>query len=160
MFKAGWDDCPEEWHQPDIAARFGVVCSVRDITNKALDQGRGDKALCSSLEAQASLQTDSKGASNILKGHLCPDKASNEFALSDLLLVSQVAVDMGGEEVTGYEAEGQVALPGGEGCRVRAVVRHSTLCKCPRCWKYASSSQEQLCERCTKVTACTQNSSL
>lgn len=162
VFKAGWEDCPVEWHQPSIAAEFGVIRSVRDITNKALDQARSDKVLRSSLEAQASLRTDSSDVSSVLTKHLCPNEASNEFALSDLLLVSHIGVEdyqVGGERV-GYSAEDRLMLPkGGEG-RVLAVVGRSTLCKCPRCWKYTSSSQDQLCDRCFKVVMCTQNSSM
>ncbi|KAL5484444.1 hypothetical protein EMCRGX_G020949 [Ephydatia muelleri] len=93
VFKAGWEDCPVEWHQPSIAAEFGVIRSVRDITNKALDQARSDKVLRSSLEAQASLRTDSSDVSSVLTKHLCPNEASNEFALSDLLLVSHIGVE-------------------------------------------------------------------
>ena len=156
VFKARWDDCPGEWHRPDIAEELGLIRSVRDITNKALDLARSDKVLRSSLEARALLQTTSKDVSSTLRTHLRHDEATNEFALSDLLLVSQVGVDgVGGDcgEVDGYSAEGQLALVGGEGVGVRAVVRHSTLCKCPRCWKYTSGSQEQLCDRCAKVVS-------
>ena len=80
MFKCDWPECPSEWEQPELAAEFETLRSVRAVCNKALDIARSEKAIRSSLEASVTITTDSPHLLSLLTKHE-EDAHGKEFPL-------------------------------------------------------------------------------
>ena len=140
-----------EWFQPDLAVEFEMIRSVRDICNKALDRARSDKAIKSSLEADATIVSSSSQLTSLLGQHNSPNTLSDsiEFSLSDILLVS--ATSLSEREPSGcYVVRDRVEC-GEEMVEVGVCVWPSEKSKCPRCWKHTSSGEGVLCDRCSMV---------
>lgn len=53
---------------------------------------------------------------------------------------------------TPYDSVAEIELgPGGAVAKVGISVAKSDHCKCPRCWKRVSVSEDQLCARCETI---------
>ena len=156
-------ECPSEWQQPELAAQFDTIRSLRSVVYKVLSSAREAGSLRSFTEAQVGVVTNSVDLYNLLK-RLCESSRadSGNYTLSDILIVSRSSVEFG-DSVSGGECregvstvhseEGEVAWRG-ERCRVGVAVwraeekgRH----KCPRCWLWTADNRDQLCQRCTRV---------
>ena len=98
MFKSGWIDCPPEWHQPDLASDFDILCSVKAVSNKVLETAQTDGTIRSSLKAELTLTSNSQYLTDLLLRHLHESSGSCtgseheqiEFSLVDILIVSKV----------------------------------------------------------------------
>lgn len=109
--------------------RWEEIIKVRNTVNAALEQARNEKKIGKSLEAKVTLKVADPDS------FLLPEM--DEDALADILIVSQVALEKGGD---GLAVE--VAPAAGE--------------KCERCWKVlptvgSDSKHPTLCPRCAKV---------
>ena len=62
--------------------------------------------------------------------------------LEDWFVVSAMKASSEGEQVASFEVEGKVF-----------TVHKASSAKCPRCWRFTSTSEECACERCGKVVA-------
>jgi isoleucyl-tRNA synthetase len=60
--------------------------------------------------------------------------------LEDWFVVSAMKSSSEGEQVASFEVEGKIF-----------TVHKATAAKCPRCWRFTSTSEECACERCAKV---------
>ena len=156
--------CPEEWYQPDLAHDFELLRSVKDISNKVLENARMDGLIRSSLEAELVLTSNSERLNNLLEKHTHESSSearrdehgSVEFSLADLLIVSRVSLNNEGvlpsqgayrsltEEVDSSDGvvEVKVAI---------SPASQSGKHKCPRCWKWTSPTEGALCSRCEMV---------
>ena len=162
MFKCDWPECSSEWEQPELAAEFETLRSVRAVCNKALDIARSEKAVRSSLEASVTITTDSPQLLSLLTKHE-EDAHRNEFPLQDILIVSGLTLKSGSILDTNVSTNQnrlhsyvELVRYGEEECKVQVVAENAELAKhkCPRCWKYTSSAEDSLCERCTSVLKC------
>ena len=154
---------PEEWYQPDLARDFELLRSVKDISNKVLENARVDGLIRSSLEAELVLTSNSEPLNNLLEKHMHSsyearrdEHGSVEFSLADLLIVSRVSLNNEGvlpsqglsrsltEEVDCSDGvvEVKVAI---------SPASQSGKHKCPRCWKWTSPTEGALCSRCEMV---------
>ncbi len=109
--------------------RWEEIIKVRNTVNAALEQARNEKKIGKSLEAKVTLKVADPDS------FLLPEM--DEDALADILIVSQVALEKGGD---GLAVE--VAPAAGE--------------KCERCWKVLptvgqDAKHPTLCPRCAKV---------
>ncbi len=152
MFKCDWPQPPGQWEAPDLATEFQLLRSVRATCNKALDMARSDKVVRSSLEANVHLATDSDALYSLLAKY---EKLSeNQFNLSDIFIVSGLTVSTNriSDAPQGHSYVDTVSVDGTEvKVQATAVCTDSTVFKCPRCWKYISSSENCLCARCVSV---------
>ena len=162
MFKCDWPECPSEWEQPELAAEFETLRSVRAVCNKALDIARSEKAIRSSLEASVTITTDSPHLFSLLTKHE-EDAHGNEFPLQDILIVSGLTLNSGSVSDTIISTNEnrshsyvEFVRCGEEECKVQVMAESADLAshKCPRCWKYTSSVEDSLCERCTSALKC------
>ena len=108
-------------------ARWARIAAVRTAVNGALEQARADKTIGKSLEAEVDLTVSAEDA------FLAEMDAA---ALADLLIVSQVRVEVG-------EA-------------LSVAVRPAAGAKCLRCWKVlptvgSDAAYADLCPRCAAV---------
>lgn len=167
VFKSGWMDSPPEWFQPNLASDFELLHSIKDVSNKVLENARIDGIIGSSLEAELIIKTKSQYLTNILSRHLpetgdVTPSESVEFSLADLLIVSKA--ELTGDEVSDQENRHSVCEEVdccGEKVEVQAFVTpvsKSGRYKCPRCWKLTSLSGLAVCSRCDTVLSSYNNS--
>jgi isoleucyl-tRNA synthetase len=62
--------------------------------------------------------------------------------LEDWFVVSAMSSNSQGEQVASFEVNGSTY-----------TVHKASASKCPRCWRFTSSSDECTCERCSKEVA-------
>ena len=109
----------------DEMNQWNRVIEVRTAVNGVLEAARAEKKIGKALEAKVTLTVPTADA------FLAEMDAD---ALADLLIVSQVAVTVGGDFAVSVEnADGA---------------------KCPRCWKHSvNAGKDDLCPRCAAVVA-------
>jgi isoleucyl-tRNA synthetase len=66
----------------------------------------------------------------------------NSKDLEDWFVVSAIKESSAGEQVASFEVEGKTF-----------TVHKAVGAKCPRCWRFTSTSEDCACERCSKVVA-------
>ena len=108
-------------------ARWARIAALRTAVNGALEQARADKTIGKSLEAEVDLTVTAEDA------FLADMDAA---ALADVLIVSQVRVDVGAAQ--------------------SVTVRPAGGAKCLRCWKVlptvgSDAGHPELCPRCAAV---------
>ena len=109
----------------DEMNQWNRVIEVRTAVNGVLEAARAEKKIGKALEAKVTLTVPTADA------FLAEMDAD---ALADLLIVSQVAVTVGGEF--------SVSVENADGA------------KCPRCWKHSvNAGKDDLCPRCAAVVA-------
>ena len=169
VFKGGWVECPAEWTQPQLAAEFNALRSLRSLVYRSLTTAREAGSIGSFLEAQVRVTTPSEQLYALLNRFNENSRWEGErrdYSLSDVLIVPRTFVafegDSGvscvgvgelGEGVRVYSEEGEVEWAG-EGCPVRVCVWRAEEAgkhKCPRCWLWVSDSKNKLCTRCKQV---------
>ena len=142
VFQAGWVTVPEAWHQPDLAAKWEALRTVRTEVNKALEQARTAKLIGSSLEAKVYLVTTDEQLATAVSS------IANE--LRYLFLVSQVELSL----ASGVSSNSFSSTVAG----IEITVSPADGQKCTRCWNYStrvSESKEHphICERCVDALA-------
>jgi isoleucyl-tRNA synthetase len=138
---AGWPAVIEGYMDPELERRWDRLLEVREVVSKALEIARQKKIIGHSLGASVILYPDRQ-----LYGFLftfLPD-------LADIFIVSQVALEKPGTEVSD-EAYGNEDFQG-----LRVLVESAPGEKCIRCWKFSEDTAEDeqqaaLCPRCAKV---------
>ena len=108
-------------------AKWARIAALRTAVNGALEQARADKTIGKSLEAEVDLTVTAEDA-------FLADMDAD--ALADILIVSQVRVDVGAEQAV--------------------AVRPANGAKCLRCWKVLPTvgsdvQHPELCPRCAAV---------
>ncbi len=104
--------------------RWVRIGEVRSAVNGALEQARSAKTIGKGLEAEVTLTVPEEDAFLL---------QLPEQQLADLLIVSQVKIQIGGQL--------QVSVAAASGT------------KCQRCWKVLPSVEGECCPRCAKVLA-------
>ena len=147
IFRAGWVQSLEKWHNPELASKWEVLRDVRSEVNKVLESARGAKAIGSSLEAKVLIYLHENSK---LKEIL------HNLDLKYLFITSQTELfDWGYLEflkiVENVEFKSQYHPLGLEIAVVKADGE-----KCPRCWNYSthigeSTEHPELCDRCVEA---------
>jgi len=114
---------------PEIEASFddALLIEARQNFSEAIDSLKKEKVIKATLELEIAGDTT-----------LLPISDSKD--LEDWFVVSAVKESSEGEQVATFEVEGKIF-----------TVHKATRAKCPRCWRFTSSSEECVCERCVKV---------
>ena len=110
-----------------IEAGMTNLLVIREAFYEAIDKLKKDKTIKSTLELE-------------LVGELPAQRIINAKDLEDLFVVSAIKTSSEAEQVATFEVEGKTF-----------TVHKATAAKCPRCWRFTSSSEECACERCAKV---------
>ena len=105
-----------------------VLFEAKERFNESIENLKKDKIIKSALELE--IYTDSNDILNL-------PKVDSE----DLFLVSSITNESKNNEILASFIVGDAKFE----------VYKATASKCPRCWKYCSSSEEELCPRCNEV---------
>jgi len=116
---------------PEVEKSFedNVLIAAREKFSEAIDSLKKEKVI------KATLELEIAGDMSIL-----PINESKD--LEDWFVVSAMKSSSEGEQVASFEVDGKIF-----------TVHKATASKCPRCWRFTSSSDACACERCAKVVA-------
>ncbi|KAG9298343.1 hypothetical protein G9A89_002831 [Geosiphon pyriformis] len=160
VFKLGWYHLEDHWNNPIIAKEWEIIKNVRGEINQLLATARKNKSIKSSLEAKVYLlNMDEKTIIyEVLKKHELGLKGI--FITSDAKIYSETT-DMPLQSLTENVSfingkineipiyEKWFSFSDGGKCRI--IVKNATAKKCPRCWNYTVTKENDICDRCEKV---------
>ena len=114
---------------PQVEASFDdtLLMEAREKFSEAIDSLKKEKVI------KATLELEIAGDASILPIEDAKD-------LEDWFVVSAIKTSSEGEQIASFELEGKTF-----------TVHKATCAKCPRCWRFTSTSEECACERCAKV---------
>lgn len=130
-----------------IAADVPRLQATREAVQAGLEQARQAKITGSSLQSSVTILTEDEELHETLVRY--------EDELADMFVVSSLAVQAKGAAADAVSPEQrfeQDLLVNGER-KGRVVVSPPEKAKCPRCWRYQSEQEDQLCRRCEDVVA-------
>jgi len=116
---------------PEVAASFDdtLLIAAREKFSEAVDRLKKEKLMKSTLEVE-------------IAGDMSCFAIESRKELEDWFVVSRMASESKGEVLASFEVGGKTF-----------TVHKAAAAKCPRCWKFTSSSETELCGRCEKVIA-------
>lgn len=137
-FHKGWYEIPFARDEA-LELEFDKVWNLKNKFKLLLDRGnRVDKLIKNSLELSVNVNVDINSSFyQLLQRH--------ESDLCDYFLTSQFKINSKLDNVL-YSEEFEI-----EGVKLHLEVLKSELHKCPRCWKYDSEVEDELCNRCESV---------
>ena len=106
-----------------------LLLEARAKFSESIDKLKKDKLIKSTLELEIS-------------GDSTSFSIKDSKNLEDWFMVSGIKSSCSGEEVGAFEVDG-----------MKFTVHKAEASKCPRCWRFTSTSEEEACERCAKVVA-------
>ena len=114
---------------PEVEASFDdtLLIEARQNFSEAIDSLKKEKIIKATLELE-------------IVGDTTLFSITDRKDLEDWFVVSAIKTASEGEEVASFELEGQTF-----------TVHKATAAKCPRCWRFTSTSEESVCERCAEV---------
>ena len=114
---------------PKVEASFDdtVLLEARVKFSEAVDKLKKEKLMKSTLEVE-------------IAGDMSAFAINDSKDLEDWFVVSAMKSSSEGEQVASFEIDGSTY-----------TVHKATASKCPRCWRFTSTSEECACERCAKV---------
>ena len=128
VFDLVYEELPyHEIEASPIEAGVTNLLVIREAFYEAIDKLKKDKTIKSTLELE-------------LVGELPAQRIINAKDLEDLFVVSAIKTSSEAEQVATFEVEGKTF-----------TVHKATASKCPRCWRFTSTSEDCACERCAKV---------
>lgn len=132
---------PDALKNPDIEAEMSKIWKIRDSLYKVLEELRNEGHYKNKLEVEIFLAPQG-AARELLESH--------QAFLDDYFLVSGATIGQApAEETESPQREFLVDLD--NNLSVEVHVQQSRSSKCPRCWKYISNSEDELCHKCDKV---------
>ncbi len=153
VFESGWVKLDEQWKNPELAASWSTLRTIRTEVNKVLEKARAEKMIGSSLDAKVLLYVKDQQLKQRLEAMNPSDSLSGNQVdeLRYLLLASQVELvdSLEAIQAAAYRAESETIALG--------VVNAEGL-KCDRCWNYGSkvgtiAEHPSICERCNAALA-------
>jgi isoleucyl-tRNA synthetase len=114
---------------PKVADAFDdtLLKEGRVKFSEAIDKLKKEKLIKATLELEISGEVE-----------MFPISEAKD--LEDWFMVSALKASCEGEQVASFEVDGKTF-----------TVHKATAAKCPRCWRYTSSSEDHACERCEEV---------
>jgi len=140
VFQAGWLVTNDQWHKPELAAKWEYLREVRGEVNKVLESARTGKLIGAPLEAKVLLVASDATQHDYLSS--LGEELRYLFIVSQAYIVDSLpTVDFTGE---------------GAGLQIAVVKADGD--KCPRCWNYSSHIGESvehpnICDRCVGAIA-------
>jgi len=104
-----------------------ILIEAREKFSEAIDSLKKEKII------KATLELEIAGDISML-----PIEESKD--LEDWFVVSALKTASEGEQLASFEVEGKTF-----------TVHKATAAKCPRCWRFTSTAEDCVCERCAKV---------
>lgn len=153
VFESGWVKLDDRWQQPELAATWTQLRSIRQEVNRVLEQARTAKAIGSSLEAKVLLYVSDLDLRQLLTNLNPADSiapgSTHVDELRYLFLVSQVEVLASVEPLQGLTYCSEADALG-----IGVVDAEGE--KCDRCWNYSTQIGKKpehptICERCIEV---------
>ncbi|NER91726.1 isoleucine--tRNA ligase [Moorena sp. SIO3A2] len=153
VFESGWVKLDQQWKNPELAASWSSLRTIRTEVNKVLEKARAEKMIGSSLDAKVLLYVKDQQLKQRLEAMNPSDSLSGNQVdeLRYLLLASQVELVDSLEviQTATYSAESETIALG--------VVNAEGL-KCDRCWNYGPkvgtiAEHPTICERCNAALA-------
>jgi len=116
---------------PKIKAPFDdtLLIEGRERFAEAIDKLKKEKLIKSTLEVE-------------IAGDISIFPLIDSKDLEDWFIVSALKSNCSGEEIASFQINNQ-----------KFTIHRASKTKCPRCWRYASENQDQVCNRCSKVIA-------
>jgi isoleucyl-tRNA synthetase len=116
---------------PKVAKPFDdtVLKEGRVKFSEAIDKLKKEKLIKATLELE-------------IAGDVSIFPIAEAKDLEDWFMVSAIKASCEGEQVASFELDGKTF-----------TVHKATAAKCPRCWRFTSTSEECACERCASVVA-------
>jgi isoleucyl-tRNA synthetase len=116
---------------PKIKAPFDdtLLIEGREKFAEAIDKLKKEKLIKSTLEVE-------------IAGDISIFPLTDSKDLEDWFIVSALKSNCSGEEIASFQINNQ-----------KFTIHRASKTKCPRCWRYASENQDQVCNRCSKVIA-------
>ena len=127
-----------------LRADWELLTPVRDAVKQALEHCRTQKLVGSSLQCSLVMRTEE--ADNALTE--CLGRWRDE--LPSILVVSSVHINQAGPTEPIWSHEQTFEIAGSKGV---VAVYPPSAAKCPRCWNYTASSEDELCRRCSDIVA-------
>jgi len=114
---------------PEVAISFNdaILLEAREKFFEAIDSLKKEKVIKSTLELEIAGEREAL-------------PISEDKDIEDWFVVSAVKTSSKGDEVASFKVDGKTF-----------TVHKATAAKCPRCWRFTSSSEECLCGRCASV---------
>jgi isoleucyl-tRNA synthetase len=114
---------------PEVADGFDDTfpITVREAFYEEVDKLKKEKVIKATLELEIAGDIEGFGISD-------SKDLEDWFVVSGLKPVSE------GEKLAGFEVEGRIF-----------TIHRATAYKCPRCWRFTSSREEMLCDRCAEL---------
>jgi isoleucyl-tRNA synthetase len=133
LFKDGLEDVFDLVYTPvpEVEASFddSVLIEAREKFFEAIDSLKKEKIIKATLELEIAGDVSS-----------LPIKDAKD--LEDWFVVSAIKESSEGEELASFEVDGK-----------NFSVHKATAHKCPRCWRFASSAEDEVCPRCQEVVS-------
>ncbi|SFZ98022.1 Isoleucyl-tRNA synthetase [hydrothermal vent metagenome] len=114
---------------PEVESSFDdtVLISAREKFSEAIDSLKKEKIIKSTLELE-------------IAGELALLPIESKSELEDWFVVSEMKESSEAEKLASFEVEGKTF-----------TVHKASGFKCPRCWKFTSTSEDCVCPRCSTV---------
>ncbi|KIJ58645.1 hypothetical protein HYDPIDRAFT_171201, partial [Hydnomerulius pinastri MD-312] len=153
FFAQKWEPLSTEWDDPQAEKDMGSLLMVRNTVLSLLENARGDKNLKSALEAKVTIAIPSDAIGTELIQLLRREGLASENLLKTLFIVSDVRLTDRGDRPAGapeWSYSGSLKIPDSD-AEITIRVEPATLRKCPRCWTFARTDEDELCQRCKDV---------
>lgn len=129
MVPYGFFDLPEYYSTPELDIVFSELLELRNTVFGELENLRKDGRFKKGLELTLDFNTEK------------PSLVNNLDILADVFLVSDVSINkLELAPLSTINKDG-----------VTVTVQYSQDKKCPRCWKYTSKTEDELCHKCDTV---------
>jgi isoleucyl-tRNA synthetase len=114
---------------PEVAESFDdtLMLATREALSEEIDRLKKEKIIKNTLELE-------------IAGDIEAFTITDSKDLEDWFVVSAIASASVGEELGAFEVEGR-----------HFTLHRATHAKCPRCWRYTSLDERQVCARCAEV---------
>ncbi|KAI6385779.1 hypothetical protein MCOR23_011555 [Pyricularia oryzae] len=132
-----------------LRAAMPVLDAARVAINAAAELGRADKKIGQSLQSAVTLYSRFASANEALQ-LLSEEQLAAFYVVSCVKISTETPAGANGWL---YSAKAKVEAGEAKDAVIKAVVRHPSDHKCPRCWRYVAEEEETLCGRCEDVIA-------
>lgn len=132
VFETGWFKLSQEWNNEEIKHRVELVIKLRDEINKIVEKLRNAKLIKVNDELDVTISRELD---------LNVQELTQAWSVAKVSVKEDMKVE---KEIEGINVEGEC-----EG--VSFVLSKSKKHKCPRCWRYDSNQELELCTRCVPL---------
>jgi isoleucyl-tRNA synthetase len=132
VFETGWFDIPKEWSNEETVNNVLPVIQIRDSINKIAEKLRNAKVIKTTDELNVIITKD------LL---IAKDELIQAWGVADVLI----------NHVNDAQIDGIDCADESNGVRLSLV--KSAKHKCPRCWRYDSAQELELCARCEPIVS-------